>query len=120
VKTLVNGNNPFGPNTLLRPTPGSKSAFDAVALSNVPLAFGWGSDEDDIIDIDCCCGCCARTTDRPSVPENIARDSKSINPENMARESLDMFLLEDLDILITSLIETKKIALYLKDRVVLK
>jgi len=93
VKTLVNGNNPFGPNTLLRPAAGSKSAFDPLALSNVPLVFGCGSDEEDIIDIDCCC-CWANTTDLPAVAEKIASDSKSIDEITPVIFSFEIFLLE--------------------------
>jgi len=93
VKTFVNGNNPFGPNTLLRPAAGSKSAFDPLALSNVPLVFGCGNDEEDIIDIDGCC-CWASTTDLPGAAEKIASDSKSIEEITPVIFSFEMFLLD--------------------------
>ena len=104
VKTLVNGNNPFGPNTLLRPAAGSKSAFDPLALSNVPLVFGCGSGEEDIIDIGCCCCCWANTIDLPAVPEKIASDSKSIDEITPVIFSFEMFLLEDVVLVLIVLV----------------
>ena len=68
------------------------------------MVFGCGSGEEDIIDIGCCCCCWANTIDLPAVAEKIASDSKSIDEITPVIFSFEMFLLEDVVLVLIVLV----------------